>query len=92
MIGLWRFDARPAYRERFAGLYGLRPGHHGGLDLVAMRIERLRHLICNGYHQEARNELLGMRHMISGAAYMRRHTHQLSNEPLDDLEQAARRR
>ena len=35
-----------------------------------MRIERLRHLIWNGYHQEARNELFGMRHLISEVAYM----------------------
>jgi hypothetical protein len=52
------------------GVYGLRPRHHGGLDLVAIRIERLRHLIWNGYHQEARNKLSGMRHLISEVAYM----------------------
>jgi len=35
-----------------------------------MRIERLRHLIWNGYHKEVRYELFGMRHLISGVAYM----------------------
>jgi len=37
---------------------------------VALRIERLRHLIWNGYHREARHELFGTRHLASEVAYM----------------------
>jgi hypothetical protein len=37
---------------------------------VALRIERLRHLIWSGYHREARHELFGMRHMASVVAFM----------------------
>jgi hypothetical protein len=37
---------------------------------VAWRIGRLRHLIWNGYHEEARGELFGLRHMASEVAYL----------------------
>jgi hypothetical protein len=57
-------------QQALRGVYVLRPRHHAGLDIVALRIERLRHLIWNGYHREARNELFGMRHLASEVAYM----------------------
>ena len=67
----WHISMRVQHiKNALRGVFGVRPRHHGGLDLVAMRIERLRHLIWNGYHQEARNELFGMRHLISEVAYM----------------------
>jgi hypothetical protein len=71
ILDWWHISMRVQHIENaLRGVYGLRPRHHGGLDLVAMRIERLRHLIWNGYHQEVRNELFGMRHLISEVAYM----------------------
>ena len=35
-----------------------------------MRVERLRHLIWNGYHDEARRELFSLRHLASEAVYL----------------------
>jgi hypothetical protein len=40
------------------------------VEIAEWRIGRLRHLIWNGYHQEARDELFGMRHMASEIAYL----------------------
>jgi hypothetical protein len=71
ILDWWHISMRVQHIEQaLRGVYALRPQHHGGLDLVAMRIERLRHLIWNGYHREARHELFGMRHMASEVAYM----------------------
>jgi hypothetical protein len=71
ILDWWHISMRVQHIEQsLRGVYALRPRHHGGLDLIAMRIERLRHLIWNGYHPEARNELFGMRHLISEVAYM----------------------
>jgi hypothetical protein len=38
--------------------------------MVEGRIGRLRHLIWNGYHERAHDELLRMRHMASEVAYV----------------------
>ena len=38
--------------------------------MVAYRIGRLKHLIWNGYHSAAHDELFGMRHMASEVAYL----------------------
>ena len=38
--------------------------------MVEWRIGCLRHLIWNGYHEEAHDELFGMRHMASEVAYV----------------------
>jgi hypothetical protein len=37
-----------------------------------MPVGRLRHLIWNGYHEEAHGELFGLRHMASEVAYLNR--------------------
>jgi hypothetical protein len=63
-------DAGSAYRASVAGVYALEPRHRAGLEIVDWRIGRLRHLIWNGYHQEAHGELFGMRHMASEVAYL----------------------
>ena len=52
------------------GIYALDPRHRAGLEMVEQRIGRLRHLIWNGYHEEAHDELFGMRHMASEVAYV----------------------
>ena len=44
--------------------------HRAGLEIVERRIERLQHLIWNGYHEEARRELCGMRHTASEVVYL----------------------
>ncbi len=41
-----------------------------GIAIVEWRIGRLRHLIWNGYHDEAHDELFGMRHMASEVSYL----------------------
>lgn len=48
------------------GIYALDPRHRAGLDVVEWSMSRLRHLIWNGYHEEAHDELFGMRHTVSG--------------------------
>jgi hypothetical protein len=40
------------------------------LEMVEWRVGRLRHLIWNGYHEEAHDELFGMRQMASEVAYV----------------------
>lgn len=52
------------------GVYAMKPEHCGGLDIVETRVGRLRHLLWNGYHDEARRELLGLRHLAREAAYL----------------------
>jgi hypothetical protein len=71
ILDWWHISMRVQHiQQALRGVYALRPRHHAGLDLVALRIERLRHLIWNGYHHEARNELFGMRHLASEVVYM----------------------
>ena len=51
--------------QALRGVYAADPQHHAGLEIVEWRIGRLRHLIWNGYHDEARRELYGIRHTAS---------------------------
>ena len=57
-------------QQAVRGIYALDPQHRAGLDMVEWRIGRLRHLIWNDYHEEAHDELFGMRHMASEIAYL----------------------
>jgi hypothetical protein len=57
-------------QQALRGVYAVRPRYHAGLDLVALRIERLRHLSWNGYHREVRRELFTKRHLASEVAYL----------------------
>jgi hypothetical protein len=50
-----------------AGVHALEPIHRGGLRMIEYRISRLRHLIWNGYHQEARRELFDVQHLAHEA-------------------------
>ena len=56
--------------QALRGIDALRPEHRAGLEIVTWRVGRLRHLIWNGYHEEARAELFGLRHMASEVAYL----------------------
>jgi hypothetical protein len=71
ILDWWHISMRVQHIEQaLRGVYALGPRHRAGLEIVEGRIERLRHLIWNGYHEEAREELFGMRHMASEAAYL----------------------
>ena len=52
------------------GVYALNPAHLAGLDIVRYRPSRIRHLLWNGYHEEARRELFGLQHLASEAIYL----------------------
>src|SRR5262245_2905897 len=64
------FHAGPSCRSGVAGVYALEPIHRGGLDMVEFGISHLRHLIWNGYHQEARRELFDLQHLAHEAVYL----------------------
>lgn len=71
ILDWWHISMRVQHiQQALRGVYALRPPHHAGLDLVALRIDRLRHLVWIGYHREARHELFGLRHLASEVAYM----------------------
>ena len=48
-----------------------------GLDFVSVDVERLRHLIWNGYAAKAGQSLWGLNHLASGAIYFNRTTARL---------------
>jgi hypothetical protein len=56
--------------QALRGVYALKPEHQAGLDIVDYRLSRVRHLLWNGYHEEARRELFGLRHLASEAVYL----------------------
>ena len=57
-------------RAGHEGVQALKPVHHAGLDKVSDRLSRVRYLLWNGYHDEARRELFGVRHLASEAVYL----------------------
>jgi hypothetical protein len=66
ILDWWHISMRVQHIEQaLRGVYAAEPQHRTGLEIVEWRIGRLRHLIWNGYHDEARRELYGMRHMAS---------------------------
>jgi hypothetical protein len=71
ILDWWHISMRVAHIEQaLRGVYAAEPQHRAGLEIVEWRIGRLRHLIWNGYHEEARRELFGMRHMASEVVYL----------------------
>lgn len=71
ILDWWHISMRVQHIEQaLRGVYAAEPPHRAGLEIVEWRIGRLRHLIWNGYHDEARRELYGMRHMASEAVYL----------------------
>jgi hypothetical protein len=71
ILDWWHISMRVQHIEQaLRGIYALDPPHRAGLEMVEQRIGRLRHLIWNGYHEEAHDELFGMRHMASEVAYV----------------------
>jgi hypothetical protein len=57
-------------QQAIPGIYALNPRRCTELEIVEWRVGRLRHLIWNGYHEEAHDELFGMRHVASEVAYL----------------------
>jgi hypothetical protein len=53
-----------------AGVYTLAPIRRAGLDIVDYRLSRIRHLLWNGYHCEARRELFGLQHLAREAIFL----------------------
>lgn len=71
ILDWWHISMRAQHIEQaLRGIYALEPRHRTGLEIVEWRIGRLQHLIWNGYHEEAHDELFGMRHMASEVAYL----------------------
>lgn len=71
VLDWWHISMRVRHAEQaLAGVYALEPIHRGGLDMVEYGISRLRHLLWNGYHQEARRELFDVRHLAHEAVYL----------------------
>jgi len=56
--------------QTLTGVCALEPVHLGGLNMIEYGISRLRHLIWNGYHHEARRELFDARHLAEEAVYL----------------------
>ncbi len=56
--------------QALQGVHALEPVHDAGLDVVSERLGRVRHLLWNGYHDEARRELFSLQHLASEAVYL----------------------
>ena len=56
--------------QALAGIYALRPRYQAGLHYVSMSLERLGHLIWNGYAAEAGQALWALTHLASEAIYL----------------------
>jgi hypothetical protein len=71
ILDWWHISMRVQHiQQAVRGIYALNPQHCSGLEIVELRIGRLRHLTWNGYHEEAHDELFGMRHMASEVAHL----------------------
>lgn len=71
ILDWWHTSMRVRHAEQaLRGVYALKPKHLAGLDIVDYRLSRVRHLLSNGYHDEARRELFGFRHLASEAVYL----------------------
>jgi hypothetical protein len=56
--------------QTLAGLLGSDLEHKGPLDYAAFNVDRLRHLIWNGYAEEARRTLPGIMQMAANAVVL----------------------
>ena len=71
ILDWWHISMRVRHAEQaLQGVYALNPVHQAGLDMVSYRLSRVRHLLWNGYHDEASRELFGLRHLASEAVYL----------------------
>ena len=71
ILDWWHISMRVQHiQQAVRGIYALNPRHCAGLQMVEWSIGRLRHLIWNSYHEEARDDLFEMRHMALEVAYL----------------------
>jgi hypothetical protein len=71
ILDWWHLSMRVRHVEQaLAGIYALRPTYQAGLDYVSLDVERLRHLIWNGYADEAGQALWALTHLASEAIYL----------------------
>ena len=71
ILDWWHISMRVRHIEQsLKGIYLLRPKHQAGLDYVSTDVERLRHLIWNGYAAEAHDALWALTHLASEAIYL----------------------
>ena len=71
ILDWWHISMRVRDIEQaLAGIYALQPTHQAGLDLASTDVERLRHLIWNGYADEAGQTLWALSHLAGEVAYL----------------------
>jgi hypothetical protein len=71
ILDWWHISMRVRHAEQaLQGVYALEPVHQAGIDEVSDRLGRIRHLLWNGYHDEARGELCGLRHLACEAVFL----------------------
>ena len=71
ILDWWHISMRVRHIEQaLAGIYALRPTYQAGLDYISVDVERLRHLIWNGYADEAGQALWALTHLASEAIYL----------------------
>lgn len=71
ILGWWHILMRVRHIEQaLAGIFALRPTQQAGLDDISVDVERLRHLIWNGYADEAGQALWALIHLASEAIYL----------------------
>jgi hypothetical protein len=59
--------------QALAGICALRPTHRMGLDFASLDVERLRHLIWNGYAEETCEALWGLSHLAKEVIHLNGH-------------------
>jgi hypothetical protein len=71
ILDWWHISMRVRHIEQtLAGVYALRPKHQAGLDIISTDVERLRHLIWNGYSAEAGQALWDLTHLAGEVIYL----------------------
>ena len=71
ILDWWHLSMRVRHIEQaLAGIFALRPTYQAGLDYISVDVERLRHLIWNGYAAEAGQALWALSHLASEAVHL----------------------
>lgn len=71
ILDWWHISMRVRHIEQaLRGVFTLKPRYRAGLDHVSAQVERLRHLIWNGYATEAGQALWALTHLASEAIYL----------------------
>lgn len=71
ILDWWHISMRVRHIEQaLAGIYAVWPTYQAGLDYISVDVERLRHLIWNGYADEAGQALWVLTHLASEAIYL----------------------